>query len=184
MYVCSCPRLYSSVKQPETRHVQASIAVLPTPCSSPYATIPFFNTAKATVPRLATMQSFEWVLFAMVDGKYEQTNISCVAMHREDLKIHQLHLHFQIVCIVDVSSCCRIDNSTARQNSMPQLTAGTAADQTLFSSTDTTVTTAQLHVDSNSLFSSSFFNGSNSADCRPPRLASPAGSQRHIKGYC
>jgi hypothetical protein len=40
-------------------------------CSSSYATIPFFNTAKATVPRLAAVQSFEWVLFAMVDGEYE-----------------------------------------------------------------------------------------------------------------
>jgi hypothetical protein len=71
-HVCSYPRrLYSSMKQPETRHVQSFVAVLPTPCSSPYATIPFFNTAKTTVPRLATIQSFEWVLFAMVDGKYE-----------------------------------------------------------------------------------------------------------------
>jgi len=34
------------------KQIPPSITLLPSPCSSPYATIPFFNTAKAAVPRL------------------------------------------------------------------------------------------------------------------------------------
>jgi hypothetical protein len=107
------------------KQIPPSITLLPaSSCSRPYATIPFFNTAKTTVPRLqqsdpASGSCSQWWMAS--------TNISCLALHPADALIHG-PLSFTSnysTYTSKLSTLCtfhvffRIHNSTIRRNSMP-----------------------------------------------------------------
>jgi len=130
-------------------------------------TIPSFNTAKAIVPRLAMTQSCdEWVLFAMVDGKVRTCPALGWVASRRSRRSIDLPLSFTPNSTYTSKSLawsmfhlfCKTrqlytsPKLNASRNSTT-LTAGTAADQTLFSFHGSLESlTAQLHVDSNSRF--------------------------------
>ena len=102
------------------KQIPPYITLLPNPCSSPYAKIPFFNTAKTAVPRLqqsgpASGSCSQWWMAS--------TNISCLALHPEDPLING-PLSFTSNCSTytsKLSTLCtfhlffRIDNSTIRR---------------------------------------------------------------------
>jgi hypothetical protein len=143
------------------KQMPPSITLLPaSSCSSPHATISLFNTAKTTVPRLqqsdaASGSCSQWWMAS--------TNISCLALHPEDALIHgpsrspritPLTLPNCLHCARFMSSSESITLQFAETQCLffDTLTAGTAADQTLFESVDARLATAHLQVDSNSPF--------------------------------